>query len=125
MHETLYLFHLLAAYLSIGLFIARGYLLFSDSAWFHHRALKAIPSAVDAILLTTALILMFMVSQYPFVDHWLTVKVIGLVAYIVCGAIALGSQKARPVRMGFFFAAIAIFFYVIMVSVTRNPLLFA
>ncbi|MCG5530304.1 SirB2 family protein [Halorhodospira halochloris] len=125
MHSTLYIFHALAAYLSIGLFVARGFLMFNGSEWFHHRALRAIPSAVDTVLLVSALALMFVVQQYPFVDHWLTAKVIGLVGYIVLGAIALGSgERGRNIRVKAYLGAILVFGYVLLVSITRQPLVF-
>lgn len=122
MDSMLLTFHMLAAYLSIGLFVARGFLMFNNSEWFHHRLMRTVPSAVDTILLASALVLMFLVSQYPFVDHWLTAKVVGLVGYIVLGAIALGSgERAGNVRIIAFLGAIAVFAYVILVSVTRQP----
>lgn len=124
METSVFSFHVLAAYLSIGLFVARGFLLFNGSEWFHHRMLRAVPSVVDTVLLLSALALVLIVHQYPFVDHWLTAKVLGLVGYIVLGAIALGgATRPRNVRVAAYVGAIAVFGYVILVSITRQPLI--
>lgn len=126
MEATLYPLHVLAAYLSIGLFVARGFLMFNESEWFHHRLLRSVPSAVDTVLLASALALIFVVNQYPFVDHWLTAKVLGLVGYVVLGAVALGGgERSRQVRAVAYIAAIAVFGYILIVSITRQPLILA
>ena len=123
MNTTLKLAHILAAYLSISLFILRGVLMFLDSDWRKHPAMRAIPSAVDGVLVVSALILVFLVHQYPGVDHWLTAKVVGLVIYIVLGAIALGRGRTQGIRIAAFVGAVGVFAYILAVSVARHPFL--
>ncbi|MBK1725518.1 SirB2 family protein [Halorhodospira neutriphila] len=125
MHTTLTYTHILAAYLSITLFVARGALTFAGSGWARHAALRTVPSIVDTVLLGTAVALLFVIQEYPFVDQWLTVKVLGLVVYIVLGALALGSSatRARRTRVTAFLAAVAVFAYLFGVGYTHSPLL--
>ena len=48
--------------------------------------------------------------------------VVALLAYIVLGAIALKRGKTPGVRIGAWLAAQAVFFYIVAVAVTRQPL---
>lgn len=88
---------------------------------------KALPARVlswtiDTTLLTAALMLMTVVRQYPFVDAWLTVKVLLLVVYIGLGTVALRASRPRPVRIGFWIAALAVFGFIVTVARAHHPL---
>ena len=76
---------------------------------------------VDTILLTAALMLMTIVQQFPFVDAWLTVKVLLLIAYIVIGWFAFRAER-KNVRIACSVAALVIFGFIITVARTHNPL---
>jgi len=65
-----------------------------------------------------------MVGQYPFVNGWLTAKVIGAIAYILLGAVALTYGQTRRIRVLAFLGALLCFAYVVTVAITKNPLLF-
>ena len=54
-------------------------------------------AATSGLLLLSAVVLMFNAGQYPFVDAWLTEKLIWLVAYIVLSIMAL--KPALPVGL--------------------------
>ena len=82
-------------------------------------ALAAAP-LVDTLLLTSALGRVFWSGQYPFVQTWLTAKVLALVAYIVLGTIALKRGKTKGVRAFALLAALATFAYIVAVALTRN-----
>jgi len=73
-------------------------------------------------LLASAIALAIISSQYPLAQSWLTAKVIGLIAYIVCGAIALKRGKTKTVRAVFFVVALLIFAYIVLVALNRSPL---
>lgn len=77
--------------------------------------------SIDTILLTAALMLMTIVQQFPFVDAWLTVKVMLLVAYIVIGWWAFRAER-KQVRIASSVAALLIFGFIITVARTHNPL---
>ncbi len=76
---------------------------------------------IDTIVLTAALMLMTIVQQIPFVDGWLTVKVVLLVAYILIGWWAFRADR-KSVRMACSVAALAIFGFIITVARAHDPL---
>lgn len=78
----------------------------------------------DTALLASAIVLAVMLQQYPFAQGWLTAKVIGLMVYIGLGTIALRRGKTRCARIAAWLAAQAVFFYIVAVALTRNPLPF-
>jgi uncharacterized membrane protein SirB2 len=51
-----------------------------------------------------------MISQYPVTDHWLTAKVVALVALVVTGTIAIKRKKvwAAAVTLGLYGYAIGV-----------------
>ncbi len=77
---------------------------------------------VDTVLLTAALMLMTVVQQYPFVDAWLTVKVLAVVVYIVLGILAFRIGRASARGPAFWVAALAVFGFIYSVARTHDPL---
>lgn len=92
-----------------------------DASWPMALPLRILVYTVDTILLTAALMLMTIVRQYPFVDAWLTMKVVLLVAYIVVGWWAFRAQR-KQVRIACSLAALAIFAFIISVARAHSPL---
>lgn len=112
--------HVGSVILSLGGFAARGALMLIGSPLLNARFVRIAPHLVDTVLLASALWLAWIIRQYPFVDGWLTAKVIGLVAYIVLGAIALRRGKTKGVRIAAFAAAAASAFYIVSVALTHD-----
>jgi uncharacterized membrane protein SirB2 len=79
--------------LSGSLFTFRGLLRIKRSPLATHRALRAASYLIDTTLLVAAVLLTFIIHQYPFVNGWLTAKVLLLALYIGLGIITL--QRAR------------------------------
>lgn len=77
---------------------------------------------IDTTLLTAALMLMTVVRQYPFVDSWLTVKVVLLVVYIGLGVLAFAASRQRRTRIGFWIAALVVFGFIVTVARAHDPL---
>jgi len=115
--------HVLFAAVSIAGFIARGILMLRDSPLLSSRWVRIAPHIIDTLLLAAGIWLAVRISQYPFVDGWLTAKVIGIVAYIVAGAIGLRYGRTKRIRAVAWIGAILIFLYIIGVAVTRSPTL--
>lgn len=92
-----------------------------EARWPSALPVRVISWAVDTILLTAALMLMTIVRQFPFVDAWLTVKVVLLLAYIVIGWWAFRAGR-KQVRIACSVAALLIFGFIITVARTHNPL---
>ena len=103
-------------------FVLRGVWMLADSPLLRQRWVKVFPHVVDTALLASAIALAIISSQYPLAQSWLTAKVIGLISYIVCGAIALKRGKTKTVRAVFFVVALLIFAYIVLVALNRSPL---
>ena len=83
--------HMGLAYLSILLFIIRFSLFKFQPSLRSNKLLKILPHIIDTVLIIFAIMLCIEISQYPLTDHWLTAKVLGLVAYIGFGVVAINS----------------------------------
>ena len=77
---------------------------------------------IDTVLLTAALMLMTIVQQYPFIDGWLTAKVLLLIVYIALGVVALRPERPRRMRILFWLAALAVFAFIVTIARTHHPL---
>lgn len=106
---------------SYTLFFVRGVWMMRDSALLNARWVNIVPHGVDTLLLASAVAMVVMIRQYPFVAPWITAKVTALIVYIVLGTIALKRGKTRRVRIAAWLAAQAVFFYIVAVALTRNP----
>jgi uncharacterized membrane protein SirB2 len=113
--------HMTFAGLSGAFFLVRGIWMLCESDLLQRKWVRIAPHVIDTLLLTFALILVFWSGQYPGAQGWLTAKVIALLLYIVLGTVALKRGKTRAVRMVAFFAALAVFAYIVAVALTRNP----
>jgi uncharacterized membrane protein SirB2 len=112
--------HVTFAALSGSLFLLRGFWMLRESPRLQQRWVKIVPHIVDTLLLVCAVILVVWSGQYPFVQGWLTAKLLALIAYIVLGMIALKLGKTKPIRIGALIAAAAVFGYIVKVALTRQ-----
>ena len=94
----------------------------AGAAWPKGLPVRLVSWTIDTTLLTAALILMTLVQQYPFVDHWLTVKVTLLVVYIVLGTQAFAASRSRRTRTTFWIAALLVFGFIVTVARAHHPL---
>lgn len=117
-------FHMGCVLLSGGLFLLRGVWMLADSPQLQRRWVRIAPHLIDTLLLVSALALVFMSAQYPFVQGWLTAKVLALLVYIGLGTVALKRGKTKPVRAAALLAGLAVFAYIGAVAVSKNPLPF-
>ena len=107
---------------SYALFVARGVWMLRESAMLQWRWVKIVPHVVDTVLLASAIALAVISHQYPLTNDWLTAKVVGLLIYIGLGTLALKRGRTRRARMAAWLAAQAVFFYIVAVALTRQPL---
>ena len=113
--------HVTCVVLSVSLFVLRGTLELSAQPWRQWRLLKVAPHVIDTTLLTAALWLAWRIGQYPFVNGWLTAKVLALLAYILLGMRALGKRTPQGQRLPFFLAALLSVGYIVGVALTHSP----
>jgi uncharacterized membrane protein SirB2 len=117
--------HVSTALVSYVLFFVRGVWMMDDAPRLRDRWVKVAPHVNDTVLLGAALWMAALIHQYPLTDAWLTAKAAGLVLYIALGVVALRTGRTRGVRIAAWVAAQAVFFYIVAVAVTRNPLVLA
>lgn len=108
--------HLLLVLLSVSLFMFRGALMIADSTLLASRALRILPHVIDVFLLASAVWLVLLLRQYPFVHGWITAKVLGVVVYIVLGSIALRRGRTRRTRITALVGALLTIVYIIGVA---------
>jgi uncharacterized membrane protein SirB2 len=121
---TLKIVHMITITLTISGFILRGVWMIRESPLLNATAVRVLPHINDTLLLISAVWAAAAIGQYPFVDPWLTAKVLGALAYILLGAVALNYGRTRKIRIRAFIAALVCFAYVVMVAATKNPLVF-
>jgi len=115
--------HITAVTLSGALFFIRAVACnVFGAAWTMSAPVRYLSYAIDTTLLTAALMLMTIVHQFPFVNSWLTIKVLLLMVYIVLGSFALKRAKTRRARLLFSVAAIAVFVFIVGVAHAHDPL---
>lgn len=113
--------HITTVYITIALFTLRGAWMMFSPGMLQQRWVRIVPHVNDTVLLLSAIVLVVMSRQYPFVQGWLTAKVIGLVVYIGLGVVALRAGKSKGVRIAAFFAALLTIAYVYSVARAHNP----
>ncbi|HCX87819.1 MAG TPA: regulator SirB [Gammaproteobacteria bacterium] len=116
--------HTGCAALSVCGFVVRGVWALRDSPQLHHRLVRVLPHVVDAVLLASALLMLYLSSYRPSGSDWLSYKLAGVLLYIGFGMLALRRGRTRVQRAGAFAAALLVFAYVVAVAVTgqRWPL---
>lgn len=113
--------HVTCVALTICLLVARLLLAATGRDYRRYGPLRWLPHVVDTVLLASAVALVAVSSQYPFVMPWLTAKVLALPLYIIAGVIALDSRRPRPARLAGALAAVLLVTYIVLVALTRNP----
>ncbi|MDQ2641593.1 MAG: SirB2 family protein [Pseudomonadota bacterium] len=115
------LIHIAAVVLSGSLFALRGLMMLARSRTANAAPLRWLSYVVDTTLLAAALALVAMLHQYPFVQAWLTAKVLLLVVYIVLGVFALRRGRTLAVRATCYVAALAVYLFIISIARAHDP----
>jgi uncharacterized membrane protein SirB2 len=115
------LVHVTMVILSGLLFALRGSAQLAGARWTMAAPLRYLSYAIDTTLLTAALMLVTVLHQYPFVQAWLTVKVLLLVVYIVLGSFALKRARTFRVRLSCFLAALGVYLFIASVARAHDP----
>ena len=114
--------HVTTVLLSFILFTVRAYSVLTRSMWHQNHFFRVVPHLNDTILFISALGLVFVLKQYPFIEPWLTVKVILLLVYIVLGMAFMRLAKSQMQRVSLFVLAVLCFVYIVGVAGTHQPL---
>lgn len=91
------------------------------ATWVMAWPVRTLSYTIDTVLLTAALMLTTIIQQFPFVDGWLTMKVLLLVAYIWLGYNALrgGTARMRWASLG---GAALVYGFIVSVARAHSPL---
>ncbi len=120
-YDLIKVLHVSCAVLTLCGFILRGYWMLVESDWLQQKVTRVLPHIVDTVLLVSAIVLVVMSRQYPFVVDWVTLKIGLLLLYIVLGTVALKRGKTKQIRIVCLIAAlltIAVIFIVANLKIT-------
>lgn len=112
--------HITTVYITLALFLLRGFWMLTDSPRLQARWVKIVPHANDTLLLAAAIGLLATTWGNPLQQPWLLAKIIGLLAYIGLGTVALKRGRSKTLRIKAFVAALGVFAYIIAVAVTKQ-----
>ena len=98
--------HICAVIASGSLFALRGAGVLAGARWPMWAPLRYLTYTVDTVLLTAALMLVTMLPAAMFANHWLTVKLCFVVAYIAFGIAMMRTRRGAGARAGFYAAAL-------------------
>ena len=117
--------HVIFVCCSGSLFAARGLMVLVGvpwaNRWANHVALRWVSYLIDTCLLTAALMLVTILHQYPFVQAWLTVKVLLLAGYVVLGIYALRRARTPAARLAAYVTALLVFLFIASVAYWHDP----
>jgi len=114
------LVHMLMALASGSLLFIHGLILMRRPAGFVANALRYLRYGIDTILITAALMLTNIVQQYPFINSWLSVKLVLLMVYLGLGQILLYSAHSQQQRFIAWFLALLTLLYIFSVAETHH-----
>lgn len=119
-YGTLKLLHALTVAITLALFLLRGFWMLTDSPRLRARWLRIAPHSNDTLLLATAIAMLVVGGLNPLVHPWIIAKIIGLLAYIGLGTVALKRGASKAIRVKALIAALGIFAYIVAVAVTKQ-----
>ncbi|MEE8208446.1 MAG: SirB2 family protein [Nitrosomonadaceae bacterium] len=122
-YAALKIIHVISVIFSYLLFMLRGIWMMQNSSILQRRWVKILPHVIDTVLLASAVTLVTMIQQYPGMSTWLSTKIGGLLLYIILGMMALRFGKSRKIKIISWIAAQIVFFYIVLVALTKNPTL--
>ena len=113
--------HVAAVVASFTLFFVRGLWMMTTPEKLAVRWVRVVPHVIDTVLLVSAIALAAITAQYPFVQPWLTAKVLALLLYIILGTVAIRRGRTRRVRIVAWILALIVFGYMVAIARARVP----
>jgi len=109
--------HVTCVVLSGSGFALRGYWRLRHPQRLRQWWVRRVPHVVDTVLLGSGISMAVLYHWSPLQQPWLMAKIIALLFYIGLGGLAL--RQGRPSQI---VAALAVFAYIVIVALTKNPL---
>ena len=120
---TIKIIHIISIILSYILFSLRGIWMIQGSPLLKLRWVKILPHVIDTILLVSAIALVAMIQQYQGFNIWISAKIGALLLYILLGMVAFRFGKTQKIKTTSWILAQIVFFYIVLVALTKNPAL--
>lgn len=122
--ETLYFavkhLHLTLVAVSVLFFVVRFVLHMRASSIMDKKFIKIAPHVIDTFLLLSGLALCFIIQQFPFVEPWLTEKIIAVAAYIALGIMAFKADRSKLFKFFAFIGAIGWIVFAAKIAVFKQ-----
>jgi uncharacterized membrane protein SirB2 len=112
--------HIATVHISLALFLLRGFWMLQESPRLQDRWVRILPHVNDTLLLAAAIAMLVVGGFNPLQQPWLMAKILGLLAYIGVGTVALKRGRTKAVRVKAFVVALGIFAYIVAVAVTKQ-----
>jgi uncharacterized membrane protein SirB2 len=116
-------FHVAFAYLTVASFAIRGLLSIAESPMRNAKWMRIAPHVIDTLLLLFGIALAVTLSLSPLANGWLMAKIVGLVAYVGFGVMAMRA-RTRPLKIVGFVLAIASVGYIFAVAYSKQVMPF-
>lgn len=107
---------------SVSLFASRGAMVLAGSSWALTGPLRFLSFGIDTALLTAGLLLFTILPGAVFANHWLAVKMLLLVVYVILGSIAFRLGRTRRVRVACYLGALAVIGMMYGIAKYHHPL---
>lgn len=118
--EWIKIIHISCAVLSFSGFFLRGIWMLSDSSLLYKRWVKTVPHIVDALLLFSAFLMLY-ILHWSVLDYlWLQVKIGALLVYIALGMLALKPGRSKRVRFVAWLLGLLVFLFIVSVAVSKS-----
>ncbi len=116
-------FHVALAYITVAGFVVRGLLALADSPLRNQTWMRVAPHVIDTLLLGFGIALAVSMALSPLANGWLMAKIVGLLAYIGFGVLAMRA-RSRPLKILGFVAAMASVGYIFAVAYSKRVMPF-
>lgn len=114
------LVHVLMGLASGSLLFIHGLILMRRPGGFVSYTLRYLRYGIDTALITAALMLTNIVQQYPFINSWLSVKLLLLMVYLCLGQILLYTARTPQQRLFAWLLALVTLLYIFSVAKTHD-----
>lgn len=112
--------HISCVVLSFSGFFLRGIWMLTESDMLFRKWVKTLPHVIDAVLLGSALLMLYVLKLSVLENGWLLMKIGALLLYIALGMLALKYGKSRKVRGLAWCAGLMVFIFIVTVALTKS-----
>lgn len=119
LYETLKGLHVGLAMISVTGFVVRWIAAEQGAGWMQARWVRIVPHLVDTLLLLSGAAMAVHWGSASW-QGWLGVKILALIAYILCGSVALKNSRPAGVRRLAFAAALLAVGWIVSIALSKS-----